>query len=88
MTTHEKIDFQAELPEMKRHRIETLKIITQHGFVPGDSHWLTIARYAEKYGITPDLVNDWIASGIIPPDYVDELPVLNNIKMVKDQPYR
>jgi hypothetical protein len=88
MTTEQVVDFQAELLEMKHHRMETLKIITQHGFVPDDSNWLTIARYAEKYGISPDLVNDWIDSGIIPTDCVDELPVLNNIKMVKDQSYR
>ncbi len=88
MTTTEKIDFDAELLAMQKQGEASLKIMMQHGFVLDTSEWLTIARYARKYDISTNVVSNWIARGVIPADCVEELPVLNNMKMVKDQPYR
>ncbi|WP_338876723.1 hypothetical protein WBJ53_13805 [Spirosoma sp. SC4-14] len=67
---------------------ETLKVITPLGFVLDTSEWLTITRYAQKYGVTTQLVNKWIEREVIPADCVETLTELNNIKLVKDQAYR
>lgn len=52
------------------------------------SDWLTIKRYAEKYGVTTQVVTNWIARGVIPADCVKDVPELNDLRLVKDQPYR
>lgn len=52
------------------------------------SDWLTIKRYAEKYSVTTQVVTNWIARGVIPTDCVKDLPELNDLRLVKDQPYR
>ncbi|RRA99217.1 hypothetical protein [Larkinella rosea] len=49
--------------------------------------WLTIKRYAEKYQITPQVVEDWILSGVIPANCVDVIPVKEAIRIIIDQPY-
>ena len=52
------------------------------------SDWLTIKRYAEKYGVTTQVVTNWIARDVIPADCVKDVPELNDLRLVKDQPYR
>lgn len=52
------------------------------------SDWLTIKRYAEKYSVTTQVVTNWIARGVIPADCVKDVPELNALRLVKDQPYR
>jgi hypothetical protein len=82
------MDFRAERLQVERQTEETLKIITANGFELDTSEWMTISRYAQKYGLATNVVSNWIARGIIPADCVTELPVLNNIKLIKDQQYR
>jgi hypothetical protein len=86
--TNEIIDFEAERLKIERQSEETIKVLTARGHVLDTSEWLTIARYADKYGLATNVVSNWIARGIVPPDCVEQLPVLNNIKLIKDQPYR
>ena len=52
------------------------------------SDWLTIKRYAEKYGVTTQVVTNWMSRGVIPADCVKDVPELNDLRLVKDQPYR
>ncbi|GAB4002175.1 hypothetical protein GCM10028807_60240 [Spirosoma daeguense] len=49
--------------------------------------WLTVKRYAERYNVTPEIVNNWITNGVIPADCTMVLPELNDIQLVKDQAY-
>lgn len=84
----EKIDLTVELADIQRQTNETLRIITKQGFVMETSEWLTIARYAKKYGVSTNVVSNWIAREVIPADCVKDLPELNNIRLVKDQLYR
>jgi hypothetical protein len=88
MITEQQVDSDAMLSESERLTAETLKIITPLGFVLDTAHWLTIARYAKKYGVTTHVVNNWIKRGIIPADCIEELPEINNTRLIKDQPYR
>ena len=83
-----KIDFNAELAEIQRQSEESLKILTEHGFVLDTTEWLTIARYAKKYGVSQQVVVNWINRGVVPANCVEEIEELNNIRLIKDQPYR
>ncbi|GAB3255965.1 hypothetical protein GCM10027347_17480 [Larkinella harenae] len=73
---------------MEKKTEETLKIITPLGFTLDTAEWLTIARYSKKYDIPQSTITSWISRGVIPADAVQDLPELNNIRLIKDQPYR
>lgn len=49
--------------------------------------WLTLKRYAERYGVSIQTVSNWVARGIIPADCTQVLPELNGLRLVKNQPY-
>lgn len=83
-----KTDFNAELAEIQRQSEESLKILTEHGFVLDTTEWLTIARYAKKYDVSQQVVVNWISRGIVPVDCLQEIPELNNIRLIKDRSYR
>ena len=82
------IDLAAEYAEFKRQSDESIKFLMQHGFVLDTTEWLTIKRYAEKYGVSQQVVVNWISRGVIPADAVKTLPEINNIRLVKDQAYK
>jgi hypothetical protein len=84
----EKIDFDRELAEAQQEAAQTTKILTENGFVIDTTDWLTIKRYAERNGLTTQVVTNWIARGVIPADCTMTLPELNNLRLVKNQPYR
>ncbi|MBD2755756.1 hypothetical protein [Spirosoma validum] len=76
------------LNEFRRQGDESLTLLTQNGFVVDTAQWLTIKRYAEKYNVSTQVVTNWISRGTIPTDSTMILAELNNIRLVKDQPYR
>lgn len=76
------------MEESRRESDKSLKLLTAHGFVLDTTEWLTIKRYAEKYGLSQQVVVNWINRGIIPSDAVQDVPELNNMRLVKNQPYR
>jgi len=84
----EKINFAKELADAERQHQESLKIATQHGFVVDTAEWLTIKRYAQKYNLSTQVVTNWISRGVIPADSTMVLPELNDLRLVKDQPYK
>jgi hypothetical protein len=82
------IDFDKELADAQRQTAETIAIATQNGFVLDLAEWLTIKHYAEKYNVSTQVVNNWISRGTIPADCTMVVPELNDIRLVKDQPYK
>lgn len=84
----EKIDYERELAEAERQSAESLKVLQQHGFVVDTADWLTIKRYAEKYGVSQQVVVNWLNRGVVPADCTMILPEFNNIRLVKYRPYR
>lgn len=76
------------LSQYQRESAQSLKLLTEQGFVLDTTEWLTVKRYAQKYGLTVNVVINWINRGVIPADCVQTLPELNNLRLVKDQPYR
>lgn len=75
-------------PKFRRQSEESLRILVEHGFVPDTAEWLTIAHYAKKYDVSQQVVVNWINRSVVPADCVQEIPELNNIRLIKDQSYR
>lgn len=84
----EKIDFDRQLAQAQRESEQSLKVLRGNGFVVDTSEWLTVKRYAERYGLTTQVVTNWMARSIIPADCTMTLPELNGLRLVKNQPYR
>ena len=84
----EKIDFDRELAEAQNESTQSLKLLQENGFVVDTTEWLTIKRYAERYSLTTQVVTNWMARGVIPADCTMTLPELNDLRLVKNQPYR
>lgn len=82
-----------ELQRAEAELTATLAFLQAKGVkLPGNlldmSDWLTIKRYAEKYNLSTQVVTNWIARGVIPADCVKDVPELNDLRLIKDQPYR
>ena len=67
---------------------QTGEMLWQNGIDYDLGEWLSIANYARKYGVSTHVVHNWLRRGVIPADCSIELAVFNNIRMVKDRPYR
>ena len=67
---------------------ETAAFLQQNGIRYSLDEWLTVANYARKYAVDTQLVSNWISRKVIPANCVVELNALNNIRLVKNQPYR
>ena len=84
----EKLNFEKELADIQQQSAESLRSVQTPDFTVDLSEWLTVKRYADKYGVSQQVVVNWISRGIVPADCVMEIPELNNIRLVKNQPYR
>jgi len=95
MVSDEKVIEQQE-EELKRAEAElaaTIAYVQSKGVKLPDTlldmgEWLTIKRYAQRRGLTTQVVTNWMARGIIPVDCVRIVPELNDLRLVKDQSYR
>lgn len=67
---------------------KSIQLARENGIVVDMADWLTINRYAQKYGVSTQAVTNWVSRGVIPADCVTDLPELNDLRLVKDQPYR
>ncbi|MGA0555217.1 hypothetical protein ACO2Q8_01090 [Larkinella sp. VNQ87] len=83
-----KIDLAAELEELKRGQQQTLAFLRKHGHELDLGEWLSIRDYAKKHRMSIQRVHNWIERGKIPADCVEELPMFNNIRMVRDRHYK
>lgn len=81
-------DLTKEFEVFKKASDKSIALAVANGLVLDLSTWLTIKRYAEKYHISTELVSTWIKRGIIPGGCWQQLPELNNLKLVKDQVYK
>ena len=84
---------EAELQRAEAELAATIAYVQSRGVKLPDtlldmSEWLTIKRYAERHGLTTQVVTNWMARGVIPADCVRTVPELNDLRLVKDQPYR
>lgn len=86
--TIKQIDLEGDLARFRQESDASIRLARESGLSVDLTEWLTVKRYAERYGLTTQVVTNWMARGIIPTDCTMILPELNNIRLVKNQPYR
>jgi hypothetical protein len=67
---------------------QTIELIRSQGYEFDTTEWLTIRGYSKKYGIPENTLNDWISTGVIPADAVEDLPEIRNLRIIKDHQYQ
>lgn len=83
------INHTTDLATFERHSDKSIKLALENGITVDMSQWLTLKRYAEKYSIaSTNVLSNWISRGIIAAENVMDLPELNNLRLIKDIPYR
>ena len=88
MVTKQKTDFNSDLANFRQESDAAIQLTRESGVQIDLTNWLTIKRYAQRYELTTQVVTNWIARGIIPADCTMTLPELNDLRLVKNQPYR
>lgn len=96
MTANEKIslaEMEDELKQAETVLAETLAFLQKNGVKLPDSlidtsDWLTVKRYAEKYGVSTNVVSNWVSRGIIPANSTRVVPELNNLRLIQDKIYK
>ena len=78
----------ALVAESRELRNEAITYLRTQGKEYPLTEWITIRNYALKYGVSTQLISQWIARKIIPAENVLELAELNGIRLVRDIPYR
>ena len=76
------------MASFQRRSDAVIELSRAAGMTVNLTDWLTIKRYAERNGLTTQVVTNWIARGIIPADCTMVLPELNDIWLVKNRQYR
>ncbi|MFD2572134.1 hypothetical protein ACFSUS_15935 [Spirosoma soli] len=87
MTTQQ-LNHDQSLTDFAKESDKAIQLARENGVQVDLSEWLTIKRYAQRYNTTTQVVTNWIARGIIPADCVMDLPELNDLRLVKNQPYK
>ena len=87
LNTHS-VDFENDMARFRQHSDQSIRLATEAGIAIDLSEWLTVKRYAERYSLSTQVVTNWIARGIIPAACTMTLPELNDIRLVKNQPYK
>lgn len=88
MVTKQETDFNGDLANFRQESDAAIQLARESGVQVDLTQWLTIKRYAQRYGLTTQVVTNWIARGIIPVECTMSLPELNDLRLVKNQPYR
>ena len=86
--TKQETDFNGDLARFRQESDASIQLARESGVQVDLAQWLTIKRYAQRYGLTTQVVTNWIARGIIPAECTMSLPELNDLRLVKNQPYR
>jgi len=87
MTTKQ-IDLEGDLARFRQQSDASIQLARASGMHVDLTEWLTIKRYAERYDLTTQVVTNWIARGVVPADCTMTLPELNDLRLVRNQPYR
>ncbi len=88
MLTQRRTNFDTDLAQFRQESDAAIQLARESGLTVDLAEWLTVKRYAERYGLTTQVVTNWLARGVIPADCTMTLPELNDLRLVKNQPYR
>ena len=81
-------DFDHDLVNFRQQSDHAIELSRATGMTVDLTEWLTIKRYGERYGVSQQVVVNWINRGVVPADCVLTLPEFNDMRLVKNQPYR
>lgn len=65
---------------------DTKTTLALHGVNYDLDDWLTPIRYAERFDVSKQVVNNWISRGVIPTDHIKDIPELG-LKLIKAVSY-
>ena len=65
MVTRQETDFDRDLARFRQESDVAIKLARESGVQVDLTQWLTIKRYAQRYGLTTQVVTNWIARGTI-----------------------
>ncbi len=83
-----KVEMKRLLAEAQATRKEATAYLLSKGEVVDLGEWVTIKNYCRMFGIeNSETVTNWIRRGIIPPENVQVVEELNNLRLVKAVPY-
>ncbi|RZK22335.1 MAG: hypothetical protein EOO43_09745 [Flavobacterium sp.] len=89
MNTEAKTTNASDLDDFIRESDKSLQLARENGITVDMSKWLTLKRYAQKYSIaSTNVLSNWISRGIIAAENVMDLPELNDLRLIRDIPYR
>jgi hypothetical protein len=88
MLTQQQTDYDTDLVQFKQESDAAIQLARESGMTIDLAEWLTVKRYAERYNLTTQVVTNWLARGIIPADCTMTLPELNDLRLVRNRPYR
>lgn len=88
MVTKQSTYFDRDLARFRQESDASIQLAKESGVSIDLSEWLTIKRYAQRYGLTTQVVTNWLARGVIPAACTMTLPELNDLQLVKNQAYR
>ncbi|MFC5409130.1 hypothetical protein ACFPMF_07425 [Larkinella bovis] len=84
MATEKQQSNQEFIDEMQASTQEILAMLDANGIQYNLKEWVSIAEYAKLFRIDDtDTILGWISSGIIPPENIIEIPILNGLKLIK-----
>lgn len=87
METVEKKTVSALLAETDALIGQAVKYMELNGIRYDLGEWVTIKEYAARFGVSTQVVTNWIRRGIVPAENVISVPELNDIRLIKAVPY-
>ncbi len=67
---------------------ETVNFLRHNGVELAFDKWVTIAKYAEIYDTSTQVVTNWISRGIVPAENIRVVEELNDLRLIKAVKYK
>ncbi len=65
------------------------RFLEMNGIQYNLSKWVTLKEYTRRHGLeSTSVVSNWISRGIVPPENIVVVSELNDLKLIKDIPYK
>lgn len=86
--TDVKNEFEALMASSKETMQETVNFLRHNGVELAFDKWVTIAKYAEIYDTSTQVVTNWISRGIVPAENIRVVEELNDLRLIKAVKYK
>ncbi len=83
-----KEELQNLLKESRQANEAAVNYLRHNGVELSFDEWLTPKKYAEKFNVSLQVVQNWINRGIVPAENIRVVEELNDLKLIKAVPYK